>query len=35
LTFTGPFNGPLVNIILHHRGRGWILVDEVSFIPGN
>ena len=35
LTFTGLFNGPLVNIILHHRGRGWILVDEVSFIPGN
>jgi hypothetical protein len=35
LTFTGPFNGPVVNIVLHHRGRGWILVDEVSFIPGN
>ncbi len=35
LTFTGPFNGPVVNIVLHHRGRGWILVDEVQFIPGN
>lgn len=35
LTFTGPFNGPEVNIVLHHRGRGWILVDEVRFIPDN
>jgi len=33
LTFNGPFNGPTVNIVLHHRGRGWILVDEVRFIP--
>ena len=35
LTFNGPFRGPVVNIVLHHRGRGWILVDEVQFIPGN
>ncbi|MFZ2097332.1 MAG: hypothetical protein WAV05_11915 [Anaerolineales bacterium] len=35
LTFPGPFNGPVVNIVLHHRGRGWILVDEVRFLPGN
>jgi hypothetical protein len=35
LTFTGPFNGPVVDIVLHHRSRGWILVDEVHFIPGN
>ncbi len=35
LTFNGPFSGPVVNIVLHHRGRGWILVDEVQFIPGN
>ena len=35
LTFAGPFDGPIVNIILQHRGRGWILVDEVRFIPGN
>ena len=33
LTFTGPFQGPVVEIVLHHRGRGWILVDEVKFIP--
>ena len=33
LTFTGPFNGPVVQVILHHRGRGWILIDEVRFIP--
>jgi hypothetical protein len=35
LTFTGPFSGPVVNISLYHRGRGWILIDEVRFIPGN
>ena len=35
LTFTGPFSGPVVDIVLHHRGRGWILVDEISFISGN
>lgn len=35
LTFNGPFAGPLVEIGLQHRGeRGWILMDEVSFIPG-
>jgi hypothetical protein len=33
LTFTGPFNGPTVTVVLNHRGRGWILIDEVSFIP--
>jgi hypothetical protein len=33
LTFTGPFTGPTVTIALNHRGRGEILVDEVSFIP--
>ncbi len=34
LVFDGPFTGPVVQVILHHRGRGWILVDEVRFIPG-
>jgi hypothetical protein len=34
LVFNGPFTGPVVEIVLHHRGRGWILVDEVRFIPG-
>jgi hypothetical protein len=34
LTFDGPFQGPDVVIALQHRGRGWILLDEVSFIPG-
>ena len=33
VTITGPFNGPIVTIVLNHRGRGWILVDEVRFIP--
>jgi len=33
LTFSGPFKGPVVEIILHHRGHGWILLDEVRFIP--
>ncbi len=33
LIFTGPFTGPTVTIVLNHRGRGWILVDEVRFIP--
>ncbi len=32
LTFSGPFHGPQVEIILHHRGRGWILVDDVKFL---
>jgi hypothetical protein len=31
LSFVGPFQGPTVEITLHHRGRGWILVDEVKF----
>jgi hypothetical protein len=35
LTFKGPFQGPVVTIVLQHRGRGWILVDEVRFLPGN
>ena len=33
LTFSGPFQAPEVKIVLLHRGRGWILVDEVRFIP--
>lgn len=33
LTFTGPFQGPVVEVTLYHRGRGWILVDEVKLIP--
>ena len=33
IVFTGPFNGPEVQIVLHHRGRGWILVDEIHFTP--
>jgi hypothetical protein len=32
LTFSGSFDGPVVTIVLNHRGRGWILVDEVRFI---
>ncbi len=32
LTFSGPFDGPVVTIVLNHRGRGWIMVDEVRFI---
>jgi hypothetical protein len=34
LTFTGHFEGPVVTIVLAHRGRGWILMDEVRFIAG-
>jgi predicted small lipoprotein YifL len=34
LTFSGSFDGPVVTIVLNHRGRGWILVDEVRFIAG-
>jgi hypothetical protein len=33
LSFAGPFQGPEVEIVLHHRGRGWIMVDEVRFLP--
>ncbi len=32
LTFSGPFQGPEIQVVLHHRGRGWILVDEVKFL---
>ncbi len=32
LTFRGAFHGPQVEVVLHHRGRGWILVDEVRFL---
>ncbi len=35
LLFSGPFSGSEVQILLYHRGRGWILVDEVRFIPEN
>jgi hypothetical protein len=33
VVFNGPFNGPQVQVVLYHRGRGWILVDEVHFTP--
>jgi hypothetical protein len=33
MVFNGPFNGPEVQVVLQHRGRGWILVDEVHFTP--
>jgi hypothetical protein len=33
LTFSGAFTGPAVEVVLYHQGRGWILVDEVRFIP--
>ena len=32
--FNGPFSGPEVKVVVNHRGRGWILVDEVRFITG-
>jgi hypothetical protein len=32
--FEGPFTGSTLQITLQHRGRGWILIDEVRFIPG-
>ncbi len=35
LTFSGPFDGPVVTIVLNHRGSGWTMVDEVRFISGN
>jgi hypothetical protein len=31
IVFNGPFNSPVVQVVLHHRGRGWILVDEIHF----
>jgi hypothetical protein len=31
-TFNGPFDGPVVTIVLNHRGRGWIMLDEVRFV---
>ena len=31
VVFRGPFSGTEVQIVLHHRGRGWMLVDEVHF----
>ena len=34
LTFIGPFTASQVQIILHHRGMGWILVDEIRFLQG-
>lgn len=33
VVFMGPFNGSELQVVLHHRGRGWILVDEVHFSP--
>ncbi|HSB65034.1 MAG TPA: hypothetical protein VLD65_00555 [Anaerolineales bacterium] len=33
LAFYGPFHGPVMEIGLLHRSRGWILLDEVKFIP--
>ena len=32
VVFSSPFSGSEVQIVLHHRGRGWILVDEIHFI---
>ena len=34
MTLSGPFDGPTLSIVLYHRGRGWIMLDEVRFIPG-
>jgi hypothetical protein len=31
MAFSGPFTGPEVQVVLRHRGRGWIMVDEVRF----
>jgi hypothetical protein len=31
IVFSGPFSGPEVQVVLHHRGLGWILVDEIRF----
>jgi hypothetical protein len=33
VVFSSSFSGSEAQIVLHHRGRGWILVDEVRFIP--
>ena len=33
VVFEGSFTGPELQVVLHHRGRGWILVDEVHFSP--
>jgi hypothetical protein len=32
LTLSGPFEGGKVTIMLNHRGRGWIMLDEVRFL---
>jgi len=34
LIFEGPFSGEVIEVVLHHRGRGWILIDEFYFHPG-
>lgn len=34
VTLHGPFDGSTVSVVLFHRGRGWILLDEVRFISG-
>jgi hypothetical protein len=34
LIFAGPFSGEVIEVVLHHRGRGWILIDELRFRPG-
>jgi hypothetical protein len=31
LTLSGSFTGPEVQVVLHHRGRGWIMLDEIRF----
>jgi hypothetical protein len=31
LIFDGPFSGDTIEVVLHHRGRGWILIDELRF----
>jgi hypothetical protein len=28
LAFIGPFDGPVMTVVLNHRGRGWILLDR-------
>jgi hypothetical protein len=34
LTVSGPFEGGVVTIVLEHRGRGWMMLDEVRFLGG-
>ncbi len=33
IVIKGPFSGSTIELVIYHRGRGWVMLDEVAFLP--